>query len=251
LVLAGVLVGALALAGVSLAGCGSAGSLQEATQGTTIPGSLVDVIVVSGIGKVTTPPDEATIQASVESDGATSAAALDANSKKTQKVLDRLKAEGIADKDIATANVTVYPNTYYDPQTGEQKTTGYRASNMVTVTFHDLTIVGKVFAAVTEAGADSVYGPNWQLSEDSAAVATALTKAIANARMKAEAIAADQGIQLGEALIISEGSGASVYPMYEARAVPAGADSSVTPPPLSPQNIDVTATVTVTYRMVR
>jgi len=195
--------------------------------------------------------DEASIQVSVENDAATAAEALDANSKDTQKVLDRLKAEGIADKAIETANVVVYPNRYYDQQSGQEKTTGYRAQNTVTVTFDDLSVIGDVFAAVIEAGADNVYGPSWQLSEDNAAVATALTLAIANARSKAEALAADQGVQLGEALIINESSVSQPYPMFDERAAKAGADSSVTPPPINPQNMEVIASVTVTYRMNR
>ena len=105
---------------------------------------------------------------------------------------------------------------------------------------------------MTEAGADTVYGPNWQLSEDNPAVTTALTRAIANAQVKAEAIAADQGVQLGEALIISESSVSQPYLAYAEKAAGGAAmDSSVTPPPISPENMEVTASVTVTYRMNR
>jgi uncharacterized protein YggE len=243
------LVGAVAL-GALAAGCGDSGNAQEAAQGSTESGTLINTIVVSGTGKVTAAPDEATIQVSVQNEGATAAEALDANSKDTQVVLDRLKAEGIAAGDIETAGVVVYPNTYYDPQSGKEQTTGYRAQNTVTVTFHDLAIIGDIYAAVSEAGADSIYGPNWQLSEDNAAVTTALTRAIAKARMKAEAIAADQGVQLGEAVIISESSATNVYPLYEERAY-AAQDSSVTPPPITPQDLEVMASVTVTYRMTR
>jgi uncharacterized protein len=246
-----VLVVGLVLFGLLLAGCGGSTSTQEGTQNSGLSSSFLDTIVVSGSGKVSTLPNEATIQVSVENDGTTAAEALDANSKDMKKVLDRLKAEGIADKAIETANVVVYPNRYYDQQSGQEKTTGYRAQNTVTVTFDDLALVGKVFAAMTEAGADSVSGPNWQLSEDNAAVATALTKAIANARSKAEAIAADQGVQLGAALVISESSVSQPYPVYDTSSAKAGADSSVTPPPINPQNMDVTASVTVTYRMTR
>jgi uncharacterized protein len=246
-----VLVVGLVLTGLLLAGCGGSASTQEGPQTSGVSGSFLDTIIVSGTGKVTTLPDEATIQVSVENDGATAAEALDANSKDMQKVLARLKAEGIADKAIETANVVVYPNRYYDQQSGQEKTTGYRAQNTVTVTFDDLALVGKVFAAMTEAGADSVSGPNWQLSEDNAAVATALTRATANARSKAEAIAADQGVQLGVALIISESSVSQPYPMYDTMTQKAGAESSVTPPPINPQNMEVTASVTVTYRMTR
>jgi uncharacterized protein len=247
--LAVTLVGALMVSAVLLAGCGSGSSAQQGTDVSTASGSLIDTIVVTGNGKVMTLPDEASIQVSVENDGTTAAEALDANSVDTQKVLDRLKAEGIADDKIETTGVVVYPNRYYDSNTGEEKTTGYRATNTVTVTFTDLTIIGDIYAAMTEAGADSIYGPTWQLSDNNQAITTALTKAIANARMKAEAIAADQGVQLGDAIIISESSASQVYPLYEAAA--AGMDSSVKSPPISPQNLEVDASVTVTYRMTR
>jgi uncharacterized protein YggE len=235
-------------------GTGSMGqtSAREATKSMNASDHLINTIIVMGSGKVTTPPDEATIQVTVENDGATAAAALDANSKDMQGVLDRLKAEGIADSAIETANVVVYPNRFYDQQSGQEKTTGYRAQNTVTVTFGDLSLIGDVYAAMTEAGADSVSGPNWQLSDDGPAVTAALTRAIANARVKAEAIAADQGVQLGDALTISESSVSQPYLAYsEKAAVGLRADSSVAPPPISPENMEVSASVTVTYRMSR
>jgi uncharacterized protein YggE len=235
--------------GTFAAGCGTAISPQQGD----VSGSstLVNTIIVTGTGKVTTLPDEASIQVSVQSDGSTAALALDQNSKDMQKVLDRLKAEGVKDSDIETSNVVVYPNRYYDQSTGQEKTTGYRAENTVTVTFRDLAIIGKIFAAVVDAGADNVYGPTWQLSDDNPAMATALTRAIANARSKAEAIAADQNVQLGDAIVISESSASTPIYMYD-RAAGAGAvDQSITVPPINPQNLDVTASVTVTYRMTR
>lgn len=242
---------ALVLVGILVAGCGEVIGAQAGTETLGGSGSLVNVIVVSGTGEVTVAPDEATLQISVENDGATAAAALDANSKDTQKVLDRLKAEGVASKDIETANVVVYPMTYWDDKTDQQRTTSYRAQNTVTVTFTDFELMGDVYAAATEAGADSVYGPNWQLSEDNEATIGALTKAVENARIKAEALAADQGVELGNALVISESSVSVPYPIYAERVATDAAGSSVTPPPLSPQQIEVTASVTVTYPMNR
>ena len=245
-----VVVGVLVLAGALVAGCGSAISPQAGADGTS--SSLLNVIVVSGTGWTTSLPDKATIQISVENDGATSAAALDANSKDTKKVLDRLKAEGVAESAIETANVVVYPNRYYDSTTGQEKTTGYRAQNSITVTFTDFELMADVFAAATEAGADSIYGPSWQLSEDNPAVLTALAKAVENARIKAEALAETQGVTLGKAIIITEGSVSVPSPIYRDKAETSGAgDASVMPPPLSPENIEVSATVSVTYPMQR
>lgn len=251
LALTAVAVGILIVFGVLLVGCGDSGT-QVVAQGSSASASLIDTIVVSGTGETTTLPDKATIRVSVETEGTTSAQALDKNATDMQKVLDRLKAEGIADDKIETASVVVYQDRYYDSTTGREKTTGYRARNTVTVTFDDLSVIGDIFAAVTEAGADSVYGPSWYLSDDNPAVTTALSRALANARMKAEAIAADQGVRLGDAIIISESSASQVYPLYDTRMEAAGVnDESVTSPSISPQNMEVTASVTVTYRMIR
>lgn len=213
---------------------------------------LISTIVVSGTGKVTALPDEATIQAGVENDGATAAEALDANSKDMRAVLDRLKTEGIADNAVETANVVVYPNRYYDPQTGQEKTTGYRAQNTVTIRFTELQRIGDVYAALLEAGADTISGPTWRLSEDNPATTTALTRAIANAHTKAVAIATDQAVELGEVLVISESSTSQPYLAYAEKAADAVyAGPSAAPPPINPENMEVTASVQVTYRMNR
>jgi len=237
--------------GAMAVGCGDGGS-QVVAQGPISSVSLVDTIVVSGTGETTTLPDKATIRVSVETDGTTSAEALDSNAVDMQRVLDRLDAEGIDDDKIETASVVVYPDRRYDSTTGRATTTGYRARNTVTVSFDDLSIIGDIFAAMTEAGADSVYGPSWELSDDNPAVATALSRALANARIKAEAIAAAQGVRLGDAIMISENSASQAYPMYDSVMESAvGSDDSVTAPSISPQNMEVTASVTVTYRMER
>ena len=244
-------VGILTVSGLLLAGCADGGG-GVVVQGSLPSGTLIDTIVVSGTGQTTTLPDRATIRVSVETEGTTSAQALDANATDMQKVLDRLKAEGIADDKIETASVVVYPNRYYDPNTGQEKTSGYRAQNTITVTFDDLDLIGDIFAAMTEAGADNVYGPSWELSDDNPAVTAALSTALANARVKAEAIASAEGAELGDAIMIVESSASQVYPLYDMRAeAAAGMDGSVASPSISPENIEVTASVTVTYRMHR
>jgi uncharacterized protein len=246
-----------ALVALVAAGCGSGVEAKAGVDvGSGNQSSFLDTIIVSGVGQVTTLPDQATLMMSVETEGQTAAQALDANSKDTQTLLARLATEGVQKADIQTANVVVYPDQKYDQTTGKPTTTGYRAQNTVTVTFKDLkdlTLIAKVFAAATQAGADNVSGPNWMLKENSEAMNSALTKAVSNARSKAEALAAAQGVQLGEALILSESSAQQPIPYAMAeKAMPAGgAVDSVTPPPINPQTLDVTASVTVTYRMKR
>jgi uncharacterized protein YggE len=253
----GAVVLALGLVALGVAGCAS-GASQAGVQGTPIAAqqgpsdtqsSLLNTITVSGYGTVSTLPDEAVIQIGVETNADTAAAALDQNSKQTQNVQARLKADGVPDSAIETTNVAVYPKRNYDPKTGQETTDGYQAINTVTVTLTDFKVIGPVFAAAAEAGANNISGPSWQLSENSQAQAEALTRAAANARSKAEALAAAQGVTLGDVLIINESSTSPIYPLYD-KGVAAGAGTpSVAPPPINPQSLDVAASVTVTYQL--
>jgi uncharacterized protein YggE len=245
------LAGTVAL-GTILAGCGggddeaAAGSITTQTQEIGAIGARNTVTVI-GKAEVTVAPNEAVLQLSVESDGADAAKAMDANSQAMQKVIDRLKAEGVEDSAIETANVTVYPVRTYDPQTGQESLTGYRAQNAVTVTLKDPLKVGKVLAVAVEAGATSISGPVWGLSEDNAAVTEALKKAVADARTKAEAVAGAQGVKLGEVLMLNEGGvEVPVAPVYREALDTAASGGKVTEPPISAGTIDITATVTVT-----
>lgn len=234
------------------AGCQS-GNNNSPAAGTDATGvQAVDTITVNGEGKVSVTPDEAIVSVTVETDAADAASALDKNSKDMQKVLDALKAQGIKETEIETANVAVYPNRQYDPKSGKESLVGYRAQNSVTVTLTDLTKVPAVFAAATEAGANNITGPVWQLSDNNQAVKEALTRATDNALGKAQALATASGVKVGSILVLNEGSIATPPVYYDtAMAAAAPKDSSVTPPPTSPQMIEVTASVTATYRMKR
>jgi uncharacterized protein YggE len=114
-------------------------------------------------------------------------------------------------------------------------------------------LVGKVLAASVETGATNVSGPVWRLTEDSGAVSDALTKAVANAQAKAQALATAQGVKLGQVVMMSEGVvDVPVVPMYADLAGREEADAAqVAEPPISPGTLDVTASVTVSYGLVR
>ena len=238
----------------SMAGCGD--DAEEAAMLTVQPASAAgapDTITVSGKGTVTAAPDEAVLTLTVESEAPEPGAALDANSQATTKVLERLKAEGVEETAVETSNISLYPIRTYDPQTGKESLTGYRAQNTVTVTLTDALTVGKVLAASVEAGVTNVSGPVWRLAEDSVAVTEALKKAVADAQGKAEALAGAQGVKVGEVVAISEsGLERPILPIYSDMYAAEGAgESKVAEVPISAANLDVTATVTITYALVR
>ena len=262
--LTGCVVVALALLVFSVAACTSDSTVQTTAASSTTSSTtttvgaseaqsaLLHTVTVSGTGHMSARPDEAVINIGVQSSGSTAAEALDANSQQMQKVLSRLKAEGIPDSAIETSDVSVYGYPIHDPKTGQQTGTSYQASNSAKVTLTDFSAIGSVFAAAAEAGANNLSGPIWQLSDNTKAQSEALAQASAQARAKAEAFAAANGVTLGEVLVLTEGYSSPVY-YYGARAESATttAGGAVYAPPINPQNLDIYINATVTYQLNR
>lgn len=235
---------------LALAGCGGDLSSPTASAAVLSAAGPANTVTVSGQATVTSPPDEAVVVLTVENDAATAPAAMDATSLQSQKMLDRLKSDGIPESAIQTSSITLYPVRTYDPTTGKETLTGYRAQNSIKVTLKDAPTVAKVLAAGVETGATQVSGPEWRLRDGSQAVNEALKQAAVNARAKAESLAAAEGVGVGEVLTMTEGTvQMPVPPMY---AMGGATDSAkVMEPPVSSGNLDVTATVTVTYALKR
>ena len=242
-------------------GCGygsesdTATTLQNpAAEGSTAVAS-VNTITVVGSATVSSVPDQAALSLTVESDGTTPGAAMNANAAEVTKVLERLKAEGVDAAAIRTAYVNVYPIRTYNPDTGEETLAGYRAQNTVTVTLKGAAIAdtaGRLLSAALEAGATSVSGPAWQLQDDTKAVAEALKQAVANARTKAEALAVAEGVGAGNVIMMNEGVVAQPSIQYSTDSMYARtAAGAVAETPISAGTLDVTASVTVTYTLDR
>jgi uncharacterized protein YggE len=246
-------IGALLLTilSLSLVGCSDSPGTTVVASSPASAISSPDTITVLGEATVKSAPDQAAVTLAVESDGDNPATAMNRNATAVADVVERLKGEGVKDSEIETTNVSLYAvRTYTD--TGEEKLTGYRATNSVVVTVSDASKVGKLLSAAIEAGANSVSGPVWQLSDDAAAVAEALKKAAQNARQKAEALADSLGVDLGDVIMMSENSVQTpVYPMYSDSLSSKDSAGSVAVTPISAGTVDVTATVTVTFVLKR
>jgi uncharacterized protein YggE len=243
------LVVALVAVPVLLVGCG--GELQSSS-GQPAGAGVANTVTVSGQATVTSPPDEAIVILTVENDGTTAPEAMNATSIQTQQVLDRLKSDGIEESAIQTSSITLYPVRTYDPNTGKETLAGYRAQNSIKVTMKDAATVGKVLTAGVETGVSLVSGPEWRLKDDSQAVNEALEQAVANARAKAETLATAEGMALGPVVVMSEGSvQVPVAPVYRYDVAAAEEMAKIAETPVSAGNLDVTATVTVTYALKR
>jgi uncharacterized protein YggE len=193
-------------------------------------------ITVTGNGTVTTVPDRASFQFTVESRAATAKAALAKNADEAAAVIAALKNAGIAAADLQTSQV------YLNPQMNQDGTdvVGYVASNSVSAKT-TLAKAGAVVDAAVGAGANGVSGPMLSRSDEDALYHDALKNAVADALDKAKALAGASGLTLGGVQTVIEGSQASPPIPFAAKAA---ADSTT---PIEPGTQTIEATVTVTY----
>jgi uncharacterized protein YggE len=225
LLLAGVLLLASAVAGVAQPHFGHAAGTAAAK-----------TITVTGNGSVTTVPDRAGFDFTVETRAATAKAALAQNAAAASAVAAALKNAGVADADIQTSQVSLSPQTNQDGTL----IVGYTASNSVSVKT-TIAKAGSIVDAAVGAGADSVSGPNLSISDQDAKYRDALKNAVAAAHAKAQALADAAGLTLGGVQTIIEGQ-AQLPPMPFAQKADASAGV-----PIQPGTQTVDATVTVTY----
>jgi uncharacterized protein len=195
-------------------------------------------ITVVGTGTATATPDTAEWSFGVQTSGETAEAALAANSEAMAKVLAALKAAGIADDDLQTEQVSVYPRTSDDGVS----IVGYDASNTVRATIRDLDGAGGIVDAAVAAGANQVYGPSLTVSDTEAQYGAAVDAAFDDARARAQAIAEKAGLTLGAPVAIVEGGGGAVP--YYGRA---GLEAAAADVAIEPGTQDVGASLTVTF----
>ena len=132
-------------------------------------------------------------------------------------LIDALKKRGIAARDIQTAQISLSPNMNQDGS----RVLGYTASNSVTARIRKIGDAGPVIDAAVAAGANQVSGPSLTTADQQALYRKALKAAIANARVKANAIASAAHLTVGSIRSIVEGSTTSFpQPLAESKASP-------------------------------
>jgi uncharacterized protein len=165
---------------------------------------------ITGHGEIKAAPDTAFVTSGVTSQGVTAKEALDLNNADMQKLIETLKAAGIASEDIQTSGFSVSPNYVYSDardQNGYQlppKIVGYIVSNGVTVQVRDLTKLGAVLDQAVTVGANQISGITFAVDDPSELYNEARKAAFADARSKAELYADAAGVELGALQLVSE-----------------------------------------------
>jgi uncharacterized protein YggE len=201
-------------------------------------------IHVNGTGKVSVKPDKADLTLSVEIQAKTAEAARNQAANAMDALIKAVKNQDVADKDIQTRSVSLYPT--YSPDTAN-KIIGYQLSNQIAVCISDINKVSAVIDAAVQAGGNStrVQGISFGIDNPESSLVKAREKAYANAKVKADQYAKLAGVSLGSPLHISEGSDIPTTPVPygEVRMMKAAMDGATTPVQAGEQEVSVTVDV--------
>lgn len=197
-----VVVLALALSACGALPAASGGSVEQPR-----------TISVTGNAQIPLTPDIAYIQIGVHTEAEAVAIAVENNSIQVEAVKAALRALGVEDKDLQTSNFSIYQMDQWSPD-GTSFGKVFSADNTVYVTIRDLSKMGEMLSAAVQAGANNIYGIQFDVADNSAALVEGRRLAVAAASAQAQELASVAGVSLGEIRSISYNSGSFAAPFY-------------------------------------
>lgn len=246
----GLLILFTLLLGLAVVGCSA--SLEPTAQGTDTSADAVvsgdnSTITVVGTGEAFGKPDQAEAMVGVEIFAPTVAEATSESEATLQRIMAALDEQGIAPEDIQTTNYSLWAEQRYNEE-GPQGIAGYRVVNQVTILIRDVDQVSDVLAAVTEAGANSINGVFFKVSDPAELQAEARAKAMDDARARAASLAELSELSLGNVKVVSEIIGQVPYPpMGMGGGGMAMAQETAAGPGISPGQLSYQVQVQVTF----
>lgn len=223
--------------------------------------TATNTITVSGEGEVFAVPDMATFSVTIQEEAKEVRPAQEIATKKSNDIIDYLKGEGIDEKDIKTADYSVYPQyDYLQAEScregycppGRQQLRGYQVSMTLIVKVRDTEKAGDLLTGVGGLGASQVSGLSFTIDDEDSLQAEARGKAIEDARTKASELAKQLNVSLVRVVGFSESGGG--YPPMPYAYGRGGADMAVMEskaiaPELPAGENKIVSNVSVTYEI--
>jgi uncharacterized protein YggE len=203
----------------------------------------VNAIMVSGSGSASAQANQATLTLGAWTEDPVASEAVEDNAALMTSIIDAVKALGIGEDKIKTVQYSVSPNYNWETRT----VTGYRVTNMIQIEVDDIDLVGSVIDAAAEAGANSIQGISFGLSDEVAEslAEEAYVQALQNAQGKADLIAETLELEITGVLSVSE---SVYYPYTPYRSVAeATYDSGAAPTPIIEGSLSVSVSVQVAF----
>jgi uncharacterized protein YggE len=186
-----------------------------AAQAQPVPSATISEMAETPLVRVNiaetlrTPPDEASLTVGTQAKAPTATAAVAANKVKTERMLATIRAAGMRERDIQTQGIQLQPDYRWDPQPGgggRQTLIGYIASNSIQIKTRNIDGLTALLDTLTTAGADTVYGPNFGISDPLPLRREARVRAMARGEAEALEYARNNGFTKVRLLSVEEGT---------------------------------------------
>ncbi|WML45257.1 SIMPL domain-containing protein [Neobacillus sp. PS3-40] len=152
------------------------------------------LLEVVGDGEITIPPNLATINLGVVTEGKELIQAEQENAISITKIINSLLSLGVPKKLIQTFDYRI--ESEYDFDQGKQLFRGYKVTHLLNVKIEDLNLVGKIVDTSVQQGANYVANVQFTVKNKEAVYQQALSAAIDNALHKAQTIAGSLKVHL-------------------------------------------------------
>ncbi len=202
-------------------------------------------VTVQGTGRVTLKPDLATLSLGVTTQAKSAAQAQSNASKAMTAIIAAVKKQGVADADMVSDSISLYPTYDYQNGSAPPRITGYTASQSLSVKVRDLGKVGPLIDGGVAAGANQVGGVTFSVDDPTAATEQARKAAVDDAKKRAQTLAQASGVALGVPISIVESSAPAPTPIAYDKAAAVAAPLASTPVQVG--TTEVVVTVEITY----
>lgn len=208
-------------------------------------------LVVNGNSTLHKPADKLSLKIGVVTLNQNAGAAIEANNEQMQQLFQTLKKTGLSENEFQTGSFTVAPQYTPPPKNPppdwHSTISGYEVRNTLSIHTNRLELAGPLIDAAAKAGANLFEDISFTLQDTQNAQIEAIGKAVQQAKAYAQAAALEAGVKLGDVLEISLNPSTIVPRFYKAeRFAMAMGDNST---PIAPGNVEVTASVSMTYEL--
>jgi len=204
---------------------------------------------VSGMGEMAAEPDLARVTLGVEARKPTLAEARAEVTATVERVIKLTRDLRIDPKHVNATRVQVQPEYNWNPKDRKRVLLGYVVLRQVQVELRDLEQLGPLLERAVDAGVNQLGDPALDSSRRKELEREAMTRAVQDARLNAEALAGAAGVRLGPVRSLNGAASSPPMPMFRAQA--AMADAASTPEAsYQPGEMKFSASVNAEYDLI-
>lgn len=253
---------AIALGAVSLAACAAAAVQNRDAANTDKHAAMMHQqqetpkLYVRGSAELQKPADQLRISIGVVTEHAEPEQALRENTRRMSAVIDAIERVGLTEDEYQTGRFQIRPVYSQRParhpsdQPWRPEIVAYSVTNTINIKTQQLQLAGQIIQAANRAGSNTIDSIQFTLADPRIHRAEAIAAATANARSDAQALADAAGVRLLRVLDVRLDDAMPIrppQPMLGAERMMV-MDAAV-PPPISPGDVTVHASVNLVYEI--